>query len=248
MEQTFCSVSGGITLMIPINMVDIHSHILPCIDDGPDSLQKSVEMAKIAYEEGIRTIVCTPHAEKDYDVLVMRAQDGLDVLQEKLQRENIPIDLLLGFEVRVNGLLLQYEHLEKLAFRLDGMKYMLLEFDFRKFPIYLEEILMRLRQENIQPILAHPERYPYLLENIAFLKNLINKGMLLQVNTGSITGEYGHSVQRFAKKIIQNGLAGFIATDTHSSRKRGPYVKQAGRLLESWASSAVLVSIYNHSV
>lgn len=230
--------------MNPIDMVDIHAHILPCIDDGPDSLQESIDIAKIAYREGIRTIVCTPHAENDYDALIALAQEGLCQLKEALRRENIPIALLQGFEVLINESLLQYGHLKKLAFILSGQAYMLLEFDFRRFPVCLKQILQRLEGENIRPILAHPERYPYLLGNIAFLQNLKNSGVMLQVNTGSITGEYGKPVQKFAKKIIQEGLADFMATDTHSSRERGPYVKKAERLLQSWSSSASPASIY----
>ncbi len=234
--------------MIPIDMVDIHSHILPCIDDGPDSLAESIDMAKIAYKEGIKTIVCTPHAEDNYDVLIARAQEGLRLLQQKMLQENVPITLFLGFEALVCERLLRYEQLKRLAFQLDGLSFMLLEFDFHRFPVCLEEILCRLRKENIRPVLAHPERYPYLMENLAFLEHLQNRGVLLQINTGSITGENGRSAQKFAKKIVQNGLAGFIATDAHSSMRRGPYVKQAAKVLERWATSAELASIYYYSV
>lgn len=234
--------------MVLKKLVDIHSHILPGLDDGADDMDESVDIAEMAFREGIRTIICTPHAARGYDELIRAAGDGLMRLRAKLEEKRIPITLQLGFEVLVCENLLYYENLKGLAFLLGGRLHMLLEFDFNKFPDCLDELLFLLKLENIQPIFAHPERYYYLHDNITFLKNMKSRGVKIQVNTGSITGSYGPDVKKFVKKIIKNGLVDFIATDTHSRGRRGPYMLQAGRLLEGWVSEKAASAIMNQNI
>ena len=234
--------------MLVKKFVDIHSHILPGLDDGPDDMDESVTIAEIAFREGISKIICTPHAARGYDELIRAADDGLASLREKLEEKRIPISLQLGFEVLVSEQLLYYENLKQLAFLLNGRQHMLLEFNFNRFPDCLNELLYLLQLENIQPIFAHPERYYYLHDNITFLKNMKSRGVMIQVNTGSITGNFGPDVQKFVKKIIKNGLVDFIATDTHSKGKRGPYMMQAGRLLEGWLSKKAASEIMNQNI
>lgn len=229
--------------MPPKELMDIHSHILPGLDDGSADLNESLEIAQTAFREGIRTIVCTPHAARGYDELIRAAGGRLKSLREKLLEKQIPICLELGFEVLVCERLLYYENLKGLSFCIGGKPHMLLEFDFDRFPSCLDEVLYLLRLENIQPIFAHPERYYYLYDNITFLKNMKSRGVKLQVNAGSITGSNGSAVKAFVKKIIKNGLVDFIATDTHSNGKRGPYMKQAVRLFTDWIGKEGRINI-----
>lgn len=228
-------------------MVDIHSHILPGLDDGPGDLDESVYIAEIAFREGIRKIICTPHAARDYDDLIRAAGESLTLLRGKLEEKGIPIYLQLGFEVLVSRRLIDYENLKGLTFLWSGKPHMLLEFDFDKFPDCLDEALYLLKLENIQPIFAHPERYYYLHDNITFLKNMKSRGVKIQVNAGSITGIYGPTVKKFVRKIIKNGLIDFVATDTHSRGRRGPYMKQAVRLLENWTSEKTASALLNQN-
>ncbi len=234
--------------MVLKELVDIHSHILPGLDDGPGDLEESADIAEIAFREGIRKIICTPHASGGYDELIRSAGDGLVKLRERLREKSIPIRLELGFEVLVCENLLYYENLTGLSFSLGGKPHILLEFAWEKFPDCLDEVLFLLGLDGIQPILAHPERFYYLHDNITFLKNMKSRGVKIQVNAGSITGNYGAAVKKYAKKIIKNGLVDFIATDTHSGRRRGPYLRQAGRLLEDWISEKAASEILNQNI
>lgn len=234
--------------MVGQEFVDIHSHILPGIDDGPVTIAESVQMANIAYKQGICTIVCTPHAQRDYDKLIGVATEKKQLLQDKLINYGIPVTLHLGFEVLVCEPLMQYGDLNRLSFQMGGRPYVLLEFGHAKFPGFLDEILYLLKTENIRPILAHPERYAYLQDNITFIRNLKDRGVLMQINAGSVTGEYGQAVQLFVRKIIKSGLADYLATDMHSSSKKGPRIRQAQKMIQSWASPLTAVSLFDHMI
>jgi protein-tyrosine phosphatase len=222
--------------MIYSQAVDIHTHILPALDDGARTMDESFMMAKIAYGEGIRTIVCTPHAEKGYGELIGRAREAMERLKEGLYGRCLPMRLMLGFEVLVCERLLDYKDIGNLSFDMGGRPHMLFELDFYRLPACLNEAVYMLGTFGITPVLAHPERYDYLRHDIAFIKSLKEKGVKLQLNAGSVTKENGPRAMRFAKKLIQNGLADYIATDMHSPDRRGPYIRAAYRQAESWGS------------
>ncbi len=215
-------------------MVDIHSHMLPGIDDGPDDINESVEMARMALHEGITAVVCTPHAIRDFDQLLALAEERLQALKGELARRQVPLALYQGFEVYASESLLDYQDIKRLT--LPGGKRMLLEFDFGSMPACADEVLYLLRISNITPVLAHLERFDYMNRDIGRMKALKQQGAMIQVNTGSITGMHGRAAQKCAKKMIKAGLVDYIATDAHSTRRRGPYVAAAAGLISKWAS------------
>jgi Capsular polysaccharide biosynthesis protein len=216
------------------NIIDIHSHILFGIDDGAKDIKESLEIARSAVREGIIKMVCTPHAEADYDGLIHNANESIITLRQKLKEESIPLAISLGFEVFVNQTFLDYPSPEKLAF--GENPHILLELGFDYFPKIFEEVLYLLTISKITPILAHPERYDYLYNDLGFIKNLKQKNVKLQINTASITGENGSKTQGFAKKILKKGYADFIASDVHSNGLRGPYFGQAINTVQNWCS------------
>lgn len=222
--------------MIYSESVDIHTHILPGLDDGARTMEESLLMAKIAYSEGIRTIVCTPHAQEKFDEISGRARQAMERLGEGLSGQCLPLRLHLGFEVLVSERLLDYKGMRNLSFEMCGRPHMLIELDFYGVPACLDETVYMLGVLGITPILAHPERYDYLRYDVAFLKRLKEKGVKLQMNAESVTGEGGRRAMKFARKIVQNGLADYIATDMHSSGRRGPYIRAAYQHVESWGS------------
>lgn len=202
---------------------DIHSHIIPYIDDGADDIETSIEMAEIAVSEGIESIVCTPHAISGYDELISEANEQREELQRRLDFRGIPLRLYQGFEVYVGEAFLDYEYPERLA--MNGGTHILIETDFERIPACMEEVLYLLRITGLTPILAHPERYLYLKKDIAACEVWKSGGMLFQINAGSLTGQYGGTAQKTARKLLKKGYADFIGTDAHSAGRRAPLIK-----------------------
>ncbi|WP_066686303.1 tyrosine-protein phosphatase [Christensenella intestinihominis] len=206
-------------------ITDLHSHIIPYIDDGADDIETSIEMAGIAVSEGIERIVCTPHAISGYDELIPEANRQREELQRQLDHRGISLRLYQGFEVYVNEAFLDYEHPERLA--LNGGRHILIETGFERVPRCMEEVLYLLRITGLQPILAHPERYLYLKKDFEMCDTWKNSGMLFQVNAGSLTGLYGKTAQKTARKLFKKGYVDFIGTDAHSAGRRAPLMKDS---------------------
>jgi len=206
-------------------ITDIHSHIIPYIDDGADDIETSIEMAEIAVSEGIESIICTPHAISGYDELIPEANEQREELQRRLQYRGIPLQLYQGFEVYVNEAFLDYEHPERLA--MNGGKHILIETDFERIPACMDEVFYLLRITGLTPILAHPERYLYLKKEFALCKEWKNNGMMFQINAGSMAGLYGKTAQKLAQKLLKKGYADMIGTDAHSAGRRAPLIKES---------------------
>lgn len=204
-------------------ITDIHSHIIPYIDDGADNMETSIEMAEIAVSEGIENIICTPHAFSGYDELMERADEQRIELQQQLQYRNIPVRLYPGFEVYISDNFLDYEHPERLA--LNGGSYVLIETDFERIPDCMNEALYLLKITGLTPILAHPERYLYLKKEFSLCEMWKKNGMLFQINMGSLNGLYGSMAQKMARKFFKKGYVDFIGTDAHSAGRRAPLIK-----------------------
>lgn len=208
-----------------MTITDIHSHILPYIDDGAEDIEESFAMAEIAVSEGIGNIVCTPHALRDYDEIIEEAEEARTKLQETLDLRNIPLKLRGGFEVYITERFLDFKHPEKLT--LNNSKYILLESGFERLPSCMEEVLHLLRISNLTPVMAHPERYLYLKKNFDVCETLKKSGMLFQLNAGSLTGMYGKTAQKQAQKLLKKGYIDFIGTDAHSASRRPPHIQEA---------------------
>lgn len=219
-------------------MIDIHSHILPGIDDGAKDINESIEIARNAVREGIEKMICTPHATGDYDSILEQANESIFILKQKLKDGDISLELDLGFEVLANENFLDYPKPENLAF--GKSPHILLEFNFDCFPEKIfDEILYVLKISKIAPILAHPERYEYLYKDTSLIKKIKAQNVKLQINTSSILGAHGFQPKSFAKKLLTKGYADYLASDVHSLGSRGPYIKKAVNLVERWCSPQV---------
>ncbi|MCB2293938.1 exopolysaccharide biosynthesis protein [Clostridium algoriphilum] len=207
-------------------MIDIHSHILPGIDDGSKDMEMSIEMLKLAEKEGTKTIVVTPHYVKNmYD----NYYDDIFNLHQKLKvvakEAGINVEILLGQEIMLNKHALKLCKQKKLR-GINGTRYMLIEFPMDKLPKDALDLIYELRILGIKPIIAHPERYEYIYNSPTNINDFIDEDCLFQINTGSLQGIFGKKVQRCAKLLVGYGLANFIASDAHSINTRCPGLRK----------------------
>ncbi len=205
-------------------MFDIHCHILPGVDDGSGNLNDSIEMALVAAESGTEGIIATPHCNIPgmfENFWSTELYDKLQLLRKALREKNIPVEIYQGQEIFLSK---NYEIcLQKNGFiTLNNSRYMLTELDFRIDEETAVSRLKGLASHGFVPILAHPERYGFVIENPAAVKRIRSDGVLIQLNAGSLTGDFGPYIKRTAEKIIGNSLADFVASDAHSQYSRTP--------------------------
>ncbi|WP_270180299.1 tyrosine-protein phosphatase [Alkalihalobacillus sp. CinArs1] len=202
-------------------MIDIHSHILPGIDDGAKTIEDSLAMARQAYEQGITKIVASPHHRNgsfENDKTTILNEVGL--LNTKLQQEGIDIEILPGQENRIYGELIEDINGEDLLTVNDTGMYMLIEFPSSHLPRYANKLLFDLQVNGIIPVIVHPERNREIMENPDRLFKLIKEGALSQLTGSSVTGKMGKKIQKFSMDLIHHNLAHFVASDAHNITNR----------------------------
>lgn len=217
-----------------IKYIDCHSHIIPFIDDGPQSYEKSTEIARAAYYQGIETIFATPHLmigennEKTYQT----AQNNLNKLIKLLSEEKININIELGFEVYATENIVYNSNLTR--FCMGRSNCLLTEIDPITDVEWFLDFIYEMGLDNIKIILAHTERYYYLLNDSNLLKTIKDNGTLFQVNTASILGKSGKKLFHAARKLIKNGYVEFIGTDVHYTNHPGIEIDKAYKKLVKW--------------
>ncbi|GFR36690.1 tyrosine-protein phosphatase [Thermobrachium celere] len=227
-------------------MIDIHTHLLPNIDDGPKDIDTTIEMIKIYKSQGVDSVIATPHFYPGcFENTRENIGNEVDKLNKIIKEKNIEFEVLPGSEVFATRDTLQYLKEGKIQ-TLNNSRYILIEFDFKKFPDYGFELIYEIGLLGYRVIIAHPERYYYVIENINFLNNLIDEGCLIQINASSLTGVFGKDVKKTALKIVENGSFNFIATDVHTLNVRGPYLKDALEIIDKINKDYInILSSYN---
>lgn len=197
---------------------DMHSHILPGIDDGAKNLSDSLLLAKRFQQLGFKKLIATPHIMADYfrntpDTI----NKALDVLREGLAQNNIDLEVSAAAEYYLD------ETFEKKINKKDvltfGNKdYLLFELSYINFPNNLFEAIKKMQDAGYQPVLAHPERYPYFYGSLETYQQIKATGCLLQLNTISLTGYYGKNCKQTAEDLFDNFMIDFIGSDMHHLR------------------------------
>lgn len=223
-------------------MIDIHCHILPGVDDdGAPDTETSIAMARIAANDGIHTIIATPHltsaAYPREKLLAAVAQ-----LNMALQQQSIPITILFGAEVQAHIALSVADR-----FCLAGSSFLLVEFPHSYLPADASELISALTTRSITPIIAHPERNIQIGREPWRLITLLEMGAKIQVTAESITGKMGMTAKNCAEYLLQNGHVHYLATDSHAPGFREPIlskaVKQAARIIgEEQAKKLVMAN------
>ena len=208
-------------------MIDLHSHILPELDDGSQSLAESLAMARMAVDSGITAMVATPHCAYDRTKEVL---ESWQLLNEALRENRIPLKLYPGMEIFGTADTVRLLKEGKLL-TLNGSRYPLVEFDFQSSGETETMILRSLCKAGYRPIVAHPERYSYIQRNPQLVNQWHRMGCLLQVNRGSLLGRFGRQAQAMAVEMVERGFAAAVATDAHSPRMRTPWMRDVREML-----------------
>jgi len=213
-------------------MIDIHCHILPGVDDGPSTLEDSLMMAREAVEEGVKTIIATPHHRNNkYENPKEEILIHVNNLNNELKKENIPLTILPGQENRIFGELLE-DYYKGEILTLNETDYLFIEFPTSSVPRYAERLLYDIQVKGLTPIIVHPERNKELINNPNILYDFVKNGALTQVTAASIAGYFGKSIQKFSKQLIECHLTHFIASDAHNTHNRGFKINEAFKIVE----------------
>ena len=199
-------------------MIDIHTHIIPGVDDGSPNIETSINMIKHEIDIGVDTIICTPHhIYHRYEKSVEEIKSQFDLLKKEVEKQNLPIKLYLGQEIC-------YSHREDIIamlkegklLTLNNTNRVLLEFSFTREPEDILDIIYNFVVNGYEVIIAHIERYEWI--TLDKIKALRNEGALIQINSNSYLGLTSWKEKRITRKLIKLGLVDFVASDTHSFR------------------------------
>ena len=211
-------------------MIDFHSHILPNIDDGSKSVEETFELLKEARQAGFNSIISTSHyMENYYEVTASEREIWIKALSENLQKENIDLKLYLGNEIYISENMIELLKTGK-ATTINNTNYLLFEFPLNAKPLNMYDIIYDLLEYKIIPVLAHPERYSFIQKEPEIIYDLIQKGVLMQANYGSILGLYGEKAQLIVRKFLENDMVHFLGSDVH--KKNSIYTKIGQALSE----------------
>lgn len=220
-------------------MIDLHAHVLPGVDDGPDSAREAARMCRMAGEQGCDVLVATPHQRHPgwWNSDTARLQAALDEVRAELG----PYPrLLLGAEIRVDsGLLNDLERMaESGILPLAGTSYLLLEFGRQETGAERGELIHEIRLAGWRPIVAHPEFIPGL-DSPPATRRLVEAGGLMQVTAGSLTGRFGRQPLRVSRELVDQGVVHFVASDAHSADWRPPDLGEAYEMIAArWGDQA----------
>ncbi|HVP37445.1 MAG TPA: CpsB/CapC family capsule biosynthesis tyrosine phosphatase [Terriglobales bacterium] len=201
-------------------MIDLHTHLLPGIDDGATSLEEAVQMIRQGKEIGITAICTTPHlSTRLTQDRVERIMESFLNLREKTSEKKIGVDLRLGSEI---DLRIDFDSVKRLPFFFINLtpKYLFVELPLGEFPSFSEKILFSLLIEGYSPILVHPERSLQKEEDFGRIEKLKDSGIAIQLNAGSLLGDFGKKSQKTARKLLQEDLVDLISSDAHDLNKR----------------------------
>jgi len=212
-------------------MIDIHSHIIPCVDDGSKDMDMSLEIARIYIANGINKVIATPHhidgtknsSSEDLSI-------GLEALKKELCIAEIPLEIYPGNEVYLSPDVIN-NLLGNKVLTLNNSRYILMELPMNDIPLYFEELIYELLIKGYIPIIAHPERNAKIIKDPNSLYKFINMGALAQMNLPSLEGFYGSRSKNVAEILLGHNMIHFVGTDTHSNRHRSPNVEKSLKLL-----------------
>ncbi len=209
-------------------MIDIHAHILPSIDDGPETIEESIELCKIAANDGIKTIVATPHSKDGvYEAKSDKILETVEALNLKLKESQIDIEILPGSEIHIHAELVESIRSGEVLTINNSGKFILFELPFVFIPPGTDKFIFNLKANGIVPIIAHAERISAFQKNPDLVGQLVKIGALVQVNAPGLTGQAGPRDKKCVEWLLKNRLVHFIASDVHSLTGRPPILSKA---------------------
>jgi protein-tyrosine phosphatase len=209
-------------------MIDLHCHILPGLDDGPETVDEAVEMCLIAHKDGIRTIVATPHFRPGrYDYSEEAVISALEGLRSEVARRGIDLKILAGADVTVTPELPLHLSMRRGLTINNAGRYFLAELPNGAVPARWDQYLLSMTSRGFSPILTHPERNGWFLSHRDALYPFVSAGGLVQITAKSITGGAREDVREYCHFLLRRNLVQVIATDAHSLDQRPPVLSEA---------------------
>ena len=207
-------------------MIDFHTHILPNIDNGSRNIEETINLIKEAKEAGFEGIVCTSHyMENYYETNRPEREVWINAIHENLENKNIDMNLYLGNEIYMSDNIIELLEDGK-ATTMNDTSYVLFELPMNAEPMNLYDMVYEMQQYKIVPILAHPERYSFVQTDPELIYDLIDKGVLMQANYGSIIGQYGKKAQMIVQKFLENNMIHMLGTDVHRQNTIYPKIPE----------------------
>jgi protein-tyrosine phosphatase len=204
-------------------VIDLHTHVLPGIDDGARSLADSRALAMAAAGEGVSVLAATPHVRDDYPTTADEMEEAVAFVRADFAEQGIPVEVLPGAEIDLSLLwAIPPDELRRLTLAQTG-RYLLLEFPYRGWPFALDSAVTRLVQLGVTPLLAHPERNPEVQDRPDRVRGLVDSGALVQVTAASLDGARDRAAQAAALRLLDLGLVHVLASDSH-----GPHISREG--------------------
>ena len=200
-----------------MDYADIHFHVLPGVDDGPETLAESIELARAAVRDGTRTVLCTPHVRTDFVTEPLDLVERVRELREALARAGVPLELRCGGELGYDlaGTLAEPQ-LEAIAQGPAGNRWLLVEAPFEGLTEEFRSATAELRARGYGVVIAHPERVAFAeTDGLEALREELTQGCVAQLNAQSLLGEHGADAWRAARAYVANGVAGVVASDAH---------------------------------
>ncbi len=208
-------------------MIDFHSHILPNVDDGSKSVEETFELLEEAKNAGFEGVISTSHyMEEYYEVNVAERKVWINALAENLYKKNINLKLYLGNEIYFTENLINLLETGK-ATSINNSNYVLFEFPLNSNPMNMYDIIYDMLEYKLIPVLAHPERYSFVQKEPEIVYDLIQKGVLMQSNYGSILGRYGEKAELISRKLLENNMVHFLGSDVHKPNTIYPRIGEA---------------------
>lgn len=208
-------------------MIDIHHHLLWGLDDGAASLDTTLAMARLAAEDGITHVVCSPHANGKYSYDPATVAAKIAELEQELARERINLKLGRGCDFHLSYDNIEQAKADPSRFSINGLGYLLVEIPDFGLPPGLTEVFYELQLAGLTPILTHPERNPTLQVDQGRMVEWLKGGVLVQVTAGSVAGQMGRQAERMAHELLAKRWVHFLATDAHNTTSRAPKMRAA---------------------
>jgi len=224
--MTIADLRTGTPIFQPTQpIIDLHSHILPGVDDGARNDDQALEMLRAAEADGTSIIAATPHA---HHVSATQITDGVDRLRTLVADAGINIEIIPGHEARLAPDIAD-RYRQNDIIPLNHTTYQLIELHlFEEWPKELsEKSIGRIQAAGLTPVMAHPERYPAVQREPEWINTLIERGILMQINSHSLTGYHGPEAQKTAETLIERQLVHIIASDAHNPGRRPPIIRAA---------------------
>ena len=228
------------------NMVDLHCHYLPGVDDGARSLDQGLELLRRAFDNGIDRIVLTPHIHPGrYNNTLQSLRARFETFRRAALSAQIPVQLALGGEVRFGGDLLPMLEQEMVPMfkSAAGEKTLLLEFPHHQIPAGAAQLVRWLKQNNITPLIAHPERNKELMKYPQRLEALLGEGCCVQVTAAAVIGKFGDGAQRASRYFLDRNWVSIVATDAHNLAHRPPLLREAAERVAVWYGDDVALRL-----